>query len=78
MLALADDDVDEVKKNILEKLVKYDVPHQFYMGKPKLPVLSRSTEITELVASRAGYCSRYLRSLLERWRSGSGEMPVRH
>ena len=32
---------DEVKKKMLEKLVKCDVPDQFHMGKPKLPVISQ-------------------------------------
>ena len=39
----------EVKKKMLEKLVKCYVPDQFHMGKPKLPVIRRSTELTELV-----------------------------
>ena len=54
MLALSDDDVDdEVKKKMLENLVKCDVLDQFHMGKPKLPVISRSTELTELVGSQS-------------------------
>ena len=47
LVILAQDDVEEeVKKNMLEKLVKYDFPNQFHMEKP---AISRSTEFTELV-----------------------------
>ena len=50
MLAIADDDVEEAEKlKMLEKLLQYDVPDQFRLGKPELPIISRSTELTELV-----------------------------
>ena len=41
MLALAEDEVDEeVKKNMLEQLVKCDVLDQFHTEKPMPPVIS--------------------------------------
>ena len=47
---MADDDVEEAEKlKMLEKLLQYDVPDQFRLGKPELPIISRSTELTELV-----------------------------
>ena len=50
MLAIADDDVEEAEKlKMLEKMLQYDVPDQFRLGKPELPIISRSTELTELV-----------------------------
>ena len=53
MLAIADDDVEEAEKlKVLEKLLQYDVPDQFRLGKPELPIISRSTELTELVTPR--------------------------
>ena len=57
MLAIADDDVEEAEKlKILEKLLQYDIPDQFRLGKPKLPIISRSTELTELVTlERVGF-----------------------
>ena len=53
MLGLADDDVDmEAMKNKLEKLVECNVP-EFHMEKPKLPVISRSTKLTDLIGSQS-------------------------
>ena len=54
IFALSDDDVDEeVKKKMLEKLVEFDVPEKFHIGKPDLPVITQSTELTELVGSQS-------------------------
>ena len=50
LLSLADEDVEqEVKKKMLDRLAQYDVPDKFKTGKPKLPVISESTELWELV-----------------------------
>ena len=50
LLSLADEDVEqEVKKKMLDRLVQYGVPDKFKTGKPKLPVISESTELWELV-----------------------------
>lgn len=54
LLALADDDVEhEMKKKMLQKLVQCGVPDKFTMEKPELPVISSSTELSDLVGPQS-------------------------
>ena len=59
--AIADDAVEEAEK-------LFQVPYEFGLGKPELPVISRSTELTELVNPK-----RLPRFLTEMWGSGRKE-----
>ena len=54
LLALADDDVEEEEKmKMITSLVEFDVPDEFSVGKPKLPVVSKSTELNQLVGPQS-------------------------
>ncbi len=55
LLALADDDTElELKSNILDKLLDFEVPDLLQIGKPDLPVVLILTELSDLVVHRAG------------------------
>ena len=71
MLAIADDDVEEAEKlKMLEKLLQYDVPDQFRLGKPELPIISRSTELTELVTPESWILLKVADEDVEKWVKG--------
>ena len=71
MLAIADDDVEEAEKlKMLEKLLQYDVPDQFRLGKPELPIISRSTELTELVTPESWILLKVADGDVEKWVKG--------
>lgn len=54
LLALADNDIGQEDKNrMLERLVQYDVPDQFRIGKPEMPVVTMSTELCDLVGPQS-------------------------
>lgn len=54
LYSLADDDVEEEEKmKILCKLVKEPVPEEFKTGKPELPVILRSTALSDLVGPQS-------------------------
>jgi hypothetical protein len=56
LLALADDDLEqELKSKILERLLDSEVPDQFRIGKPELPVILMSTELSELVSPQSWF-----------------------
>lgn len=56
LLALADDNIEqELKSKILERLLDSEVPDQFRMGKPELPVILMSTELSELVGPQSWF-----------------------
>ncbi len=55
LLALADDETElELKSKILDKLLDSEVPDLLQIGKPDLPVVLMSTELSNLVVHRAG------------------------
>ncbi len=54
LLALADDDTEiELMSKILDKLLDSEVPDLLQIGKPDLPVVLMSTELSDLVVLRA-------------------------
>ena len=54
LLALADDDIElELKSKILDKLLDYEVPDLFKIGKPELPVVLNWTELSDLVGPQS-------------------------
>ena len=54
VLSLADDDVDQcIKVEMLQKLLNIPMPEQFDIGKPKLPEISLTTSLVDLVGSQS-------------------------
>ena len=54
VMALVDDDVEkDEKKNILQKLLQFPVPEEFMKGKPKMPVITLSTTLSNLVGDQS-------------------------
>jgi hypothetical protein len=54
VLALADDDVsEEIKITMLQQLVGFDIPEQFRMGEPELPIITMSTQRLELIGPQS-------------------------
>ena len=54
VMALVDDDVEkDDKKNILQKLLQFPVPEEFMKGKPKMPVNTSSTTLSNLVGDQS-------------------------
>ena len=74
LLALADDDLEqELKSKILERLLDSEVPDQFSMGKPELPVILMSTELSELVGPQSWFLVKVAdvpKEELEKWKRG--------
>ncbi len=74
LLALADDDLEqELKSKILERLLDSEVPDQFRMGKPELPVILMSTELSELVGPQSWFLVKVAdvpKEELEKWKRG--------
>lgn len=53
-LALADDDIEEEEKmKILQRLTEFEFPDKFRIGKPELPVICKSTELSDLVGPQS-------------------------
>ena len=54
LLALADDDVEKDEKiKMMRSLVEFDIPNEFRVGKPELPVKSKDTELSQLVGPQS-------------------------
>ena len=54
MIAIADDDVDEeYKTKMMKKLLEFEVPDSFIMGKPRLPIITVSTELVQLIGPQS-------------------------
>ena len=54
LLALADDDVEEDEKiKMMRSLVEFYIPNEFRVGKPELPVVSKDTELSQLVGPQS-------------------------
>jgi len=74
LLTLADDDIElELKSKSLDKLLDSEVPDQFRMGKPELPVILMSTELSELVGPQSWFLVKVAdvpKEELEKWKRG--------
>ena len=53
-MALVDDDVEkDEKKDMLQKLLQFPVPEEFMKGKPKMPVITSSTTLSNLICDQS-------------------------
>ncbi len=76
LLALANDDLElELKSKILE-LLDSELPELFKIGKPDLPVVLMSTELSDLLVHRAASFWKWQMFPKGRWRSGKVEKPI--
>jgi hypothetical protein len=54
LLSLSDDDIEEkLKSDMRNWLLTFEVPIQFQIGKPELPVILMSTELSELIGPQS-------------------------
>jgi hypothetical protein len=54
LLSLSDDDIKEkLKSDKLKRLLTFETPDQFRIGRPELPVILMSTELSELVGPQS-------------------------
>jgi len=54
LFSIADDDVEEEeKKKMLCKLMEQPVPHELFMGKPELPVVTACTKLSDLIGPQS-------------------------
>ncbi len=60
----------------LHKVLDYEVPDLFKIGKPDLPVVLMSTELSDLVVDRAGAFGNWQMFSKVRWKSGEEEKPI--
>ena len=74
MLALADEYTElELKSKILDKLLDYEVPDLFKIGKPELPVVLNWTELSDLVGPQSWLLLKVpdaLKVEVEKWKRG--------
>ena len=53
VMALADTDVEEEKKKMLQKLFEFPIPKEFMKEKPKMPVITPLIALSDLVGNQS-------------------------